>query len=207
MQNRKLILIGALLFSLFMTGNLYGADQFTITPMYLQDYMKNDEGRDYRFQGPGLNVSFFRDGKLDLIFSFTAGLPVWLSENESKQISYDYYTKPASFHLLAGPVWSLPMGKKLLFEPSLGLQAGLISLSGSGYSSLLFAPLGIGTDLRLKIEVNSKLLIGIMGGFNWNIMDMQHFADHDTGYSIKAGISAGFAYESPRVEKKRRNKE
>jgi hypothetical protein len=207
MKIRKLSIIWALLFSLFLTGSLHAADQFTVSPVYLQDYMRNDEGRDYRFQGPGLNASFFRDGNLDLIFSFTAGLPVWLSEDGSTHLSYDYYSNPASFHLLAGPVWSFPMGKKMIFEPSLGLQAGFITMKGSGYSSLQFAPLGIGTDLRLKLEINPKLIVGLMGGFNWNILDIQHFADHDTGYSITAGISAGFRFESERVEKKRRNKE
>lgn len=168
--------------------------------------MRNNAEDSYRFQGPGLNVSFYRDGNLDLMFSFTAGLPVWLSENGSNHISYDYYRYPASFHFLAGPVWSFPMGKKLFFEPTLGLQAGFITMQGSGYSSLQFAPLGIGTELRLKLDVNPKLIIGLMGGFNWNFIDMIHYRDHDTGYSITAGISAGFKFDSGRVQKKRWNK-
>lgn len=207
MKNRKLSITAAFLFSLILTGSLYAADQFTVSPVYFQDYMRNDEGTGYRFQGPALNASFFRDGQLDLLFSFTAGLPIWISEDGSKQISYDYYSNPASIHLLAGPVWSFPMGKSMHFEPSLGIQAGYITMTGSGYSNVQFAPLGIGTELRLKLEINPKLIIGFMTGFNWNIMDMQHFADHDTGYSITAGISAGFEFESERVQKQRRNEE
>ena len=196
-----------LFFCLIVTVQAEAGDQFTISPIYLQDFMRNDAETDYRFHGPGINVSFIRDGALDLNFSVTAGIPVVLSENGSTAISYDYYSNPASIHLLAGPVWSFPMGEIMIFEPSLGLQAGFINLKGTGYSSLQFAPLGIGTELRLKARINPKLMLGMMTGFNWNIIDMQHFSDHDIGYSMSAGITAGFEFESGRVKKSRRNEE
>lgn len=191
----------------FLTTPLMAADQFSVSPVYMQDFMKNDTGREYRFHSPGLNVSFFREGSLDLVFSISAGIPVWLSENNENHISFDYYSYPASVKLLAGPVWSFPMGDIMFFEPSLGLHTGFINLKGTGYSSLQFAPLGIGTDLRLKMEIKPRLTLGLVAGFNWNIIDLQHFSNHDTGYSILAGISAGFNYESGRVERKRRNRE
>ncbi|MDC7231748.1 MAG: hypothetical protein PQJ58_00830 [Spirochaetales bacterium] len=183
------------------------SDQFSISPVYLQDYFKNNEDRYYRFHGPALNVSFYRDGALPLLFSLSAGTPIGLVEDGSKHTSYEYYSSPASLNLLAGPVWSFPLGDVMVFEPSLGLQAGFINLKGTGYTTVRFAPLGLGTDLNLKARVNPEVILGIHTGVSWHIIDLQHYSEHSTGYSVKAGISIGFAFDAGRSERKKGNRE
>ena len=199
---KQIILFSALALLLLLPGTLTAADQFTITPVYHQSFYRNGDADEWRFHAPGLNVSFVRDGRLDLLFSFTASTPVWLTENGETHISYEYYSYPAGFDFLAGPFWSFPLGEKLVFEPSLGLHAGFLSLKGSGYQTVQFAPLGFGTDLRLKVLVSDRLVLGMMIGAGWDIVDMLHFKAHDTGYSLTAGLSAGFSYETGRQERK-----
>jgi len=115
-------------------------DQFTVAPVYVQDYIQNEEGTEYRFHSAGLNVSFIREGKLNLIFDFTAAAPILLTEDGDQSLSYDYYSYPGSFSLLAGPVWQIPLGENFILEPALGLQGGIINLKGavSGFAICSF---------------------------------------------------------------------
>ncbi|MDC7240733.1 MAG: hypothetical protein PQJ50_10265 [Spirochaetales bacterium] len=183
---------------------LAALDSFDIASVYLQDYIRNKAGSEYRLHGPAVNVSFKRDGKLDLLFSVTSGVPIALNQDGNSFNAFDHYRNPSSFHLLFGPVWTFPMGDTFIFEPSLGLQVGFIQLKGTGYQTVQFAPMGIGSDLKIKARLNDRLILGLLAGFEWNMIDLLHYADHDTGYSLKAGISLGFEYDSGRVLVRRR---
>ncbi len=183
---------------------LSALDSFDIAAAYHQDYIRNKAGSEYRLHGPALNVSFKRDGKLDLLFSVTSALPVALYQDGEYFNSFDHYKYPSSSHFLFGPVWTFAMGDSFILEPSLGVHLGYIQLKGTGYQTVQFAPMGIGSDLKIKARVSEHLIIGLLAGFEWNMLDLLHYAEHDTGYSIKAGISLGFEYDSERVLVRRR---
>lgn len=186
---RRLLFIFVLI--LFPSAFLMGQDEFTAGPIYHYSYMETQNGSYKKIQSPGLNVSFVLDLKMDLIFSFNAYIPVWLEEDGSSHISYDYYQYPVGFDLLVGPQGSFPLGTSSFLEPSIGLYLGYVSLSGVGYSSVSSLPLGVAGDIRFKKVLSDKLILGVVFAASWDFVDLMHTSSRSSGYTIMAGVTLG----------------